>query len=72
MSEISQVMMEDVNRAYREDNTKIARSVFSKDLKLDEINKNASTYSRRLILKTTLIKFNRLYLSFQLSGSWNG
>jgi len=42
MSEISQIMMEDVNRAYRDDNTKVARSVFSKDLQLDEINKNAS------------------------------
>ena len=49
MSEISQVMMEDVTRAYYEDNTKVARSVFSKDLKLDEINKNASTIAENYI-----------------------
>ena len=49
MSEISQEMMEDVTKAYFEDNTKIARSVFSKDLKLDEINKNASTIAEDYI-----------------------
>ena len=49
MSEISEIMMEDVTRAYREDNTKVARSVFSKDLKLDEINKNASTIAEDYI-----------------------
>ena len=49
MSEVSQIMMEDVTRAYREDNTKVARSVFSKDLELDEINKNASTIAEDYI-----------------------
>ena len=49
MSEITQEMMEDVTKAYFEDNTKIARSVFSKDLKLDEINKNASTIAENYI-----------------------
>lgn len=49
MSEITQVMMDDVTMAYFEDNTKIARSVFSKDLKLDEINKNASTIAEEYI-----------------------
>ena len=60
MSEITQDMMEDVTTAYCEDNTKVARSVFSKDLKLDEINKNASTIAEEYI-KNNLIKFNRLY-----------
>lgn len=49
MSEITQEMMEDVTKAYFEDNTKIARSVFAKDLKLDEINKNASTIAENYI-----------------------
>ena len=49
MSEITQEMMEDVTKAYFEDNTKIARSVFAKDLKLDEINKNASTIAEDYI-----------------------
>ena len=49
MSEITQEMMEDVTKAYFEDNTKVARSVFSKDLKLDEINKNASTIAENYI-----------------------
>ena len=35
-------MMEDVIQAYAEDNTKVARSVFAKDLQLNEINQNAS------------------------------
>lgn len=49
MSDITQEMMEDVTKAYFEDNTKIARSVFAKDLKLDEINKNASTIAENYI-----------------------
>ena len=49
MSEIIQVMMDDVTKAYFEDNTKLARSVFSKDLKIDEINKNASAIAEDYI-----------------------
>jgi phosphate transport system protein len=42
MFDTCSVMMEDVSKAYSEDDTKIARSVFSKDLELNEININAS------------------------------
>ena len=49
MSEITQEMMEDVTKAYFEDNTKVARSVFAKDLKLDDINRNASTIAENYI-----------------------
>lgn len=61
MSEVSQVMMEDVTRAYRDDNTKVARSVFSKDLELDEINKNASTIAEEHI-KNNLDKIQQALL----------
>jgi len=61
MSEISQEMMENVTKAYFEDNTKIARSVFSKDLKLDEINKNASTIAEDYI-KNNLDKIQQALL----------
>lgn len=61
MSEITQEMMEDVTKAYFEDNTKIARSVFSKDLKLDEINKNASTIAETYI-KNNLDKIQQALL----------
>ena len=36
-------MMEDVTMAYCSDDTKLARSVFARDLQLNEINRNAST-----------------------------
>ena len=36
-------MMEDVTIAYCSDDTKLARSVFARDLQLNEINRNAST-----------------------------
>ena len=61
MSEVSQLMLEDVTRAYREDNTKVARSVFSKDLELDEINKNASTIAEDHI-KSNLDKIQQALL----------
>lgn len=61
MSEITQEMMEGVTKAYFEDNTKIARSVFSKDLKLDEINKNASTIAEDYI-KNNLDKIQQALL----------
>jgi phosphate transport system protein len=35
-------MMEDVTQAYCSDDTKLARSVFARDLQLNEINRNAS------------------------------
>jgi phosphate transport system protein len=35
-------MMEDVTKAYCTDDTKLARSVFARDLQLNEINRNAS------------------------------
>lgn len=61
MSEITQEMMENVTKAYFDDNTKIARSVFAKDLKLDEINKNASTIAEEYI-KNNLDKIQQALL----------
>lgn len=58
MSEIIQVMMDDVTKAYFEDNTKVARSVFSKDLKIDEINRNASIVAENYI-KSNLDKIQQ-------------
>lgn len=42
MHEMSYKMLEDVSTAYCDDNTKLARSVFAKDLQLNEINKAAT------------------------------
>jgi len=42
MFDTALVMMEDVTTAYCENDTKIARSVFARDLQLNEINRNAS------------------------------
>lgn len=44
-------MMEVVNKAYMEDDTKAARSIFSKDLILDEINQQASLVGEKYIRK---------------------
>lgn len=44
-------MMEVVNKAYVEDDTKAARSIFSKDLLLDEINQQASVVGEKYIRK---------------------
>lgn len=46
-------MMELVIKAYREDDTKIARSVFSKDNILDAINQQASVIGERYIRQET-------------------
>jgi phosphate transport system protein len=43
MFDTSLTMMEDITQACVADDTKIARSIFAKDLNLNEINKNAST-----------------------------
>jgi len=42
-------MMEDVQRAFLEENTKVARSVFQKDDTLDEINGNANRTIEELV-----------------------
>lgn len=61
MSDISQEMMNDVTKAYFEDSTKIARSVFSKDLLLDDINRNASGIAEEFI-KNNLDKIQQTLL----------
>jgi len=42
-------MMDDVTKAYCEDDTKMARSVFARDLELNEINRNASNVAEEYI-----------------------
>ena len=49
MSDTSLLMMGDVTKAYCEDNTKIARSIFARDLELNEINRNASDIAEEYI-----------------------
>ena len=49
MSDISLLMMEDVTKACYEDNTRIAHSIFARDLELNEINRNASTIAEDYI-----------------------
>ena len=61
MFDTSLIMMEDVTEACREDDTKIARSVFAKDLILNEINKNASIVAEDYI-KTNLDKIQQALL----------
>jgi phosphate transport system protein len=51
MFNTSLVMMENVTKAYCEDDTKIARSVFAKDLELNDINRNASIVAEEYIKK---------------------
>ena len=55
------IMMEDVTEACREDDTKIARSVFAKDLNLNEINWNASIVAEEYI-KSNLDKIQQALL----------
>jgi phosphate transport system protein len=43
------VMLGDVTKAYCEDDTKIARSVFARDLEVNEINRNASYVAEEYI-----------------------
>ena len=49
MFDTALLMMENVTKAYCEDDTKIARSVFAKDLELNEINRNASLVAEEYI-----------------------
>lgn len=42
MEDVALEMMDDVTRAYSNDDSKLARSVFAKDLQLNEINQNVS------------------------------
>jgi len=49
MSDTSILMMKDATKAYCEDNTKIARSIFARDLELNEINRNASAVAEYYI-----------------------
>lgn len=49
MTDKAIVMMEDVNKAYYNDDTKLARSVFAKDLVLNDINRKASTVAEEYI-----------------------
>jgi phosphate transport system protein len=61
MFDTSLIMMEDVIEACREDDTKIARSLFSKDLTLNEINRNASVVAEEYI-RSTLDKIQQALL----------
>lgn len=61
MFDTSLVMMEDITEACREDDTKIARSIFSKDLELNEINRTASFIAEEYI-KTNLDKIQQALL----------
>lgn len=61
MSKFSLVMMEDVTEAYREDDTRIARSIFAKDSALNEINRSASLVAEEYI-KSNLDKIQQALL----------
>ena len=61
MFDTSLKMMEDVTEACREDDTKIARSIFAKDLILNEINRNASIVTEEYI-KANLDKIQQALL----------
>ena len=61
MFDTSLVMMEDITQACAEDDTKIARSIFAKDMTLNEINKNASIIVEDYI-KTNLDKIQQALL----------
>ncbi len=49
MSDTALSMMDDVNKAYYNDDTKLARSIFAKDLVLNDINKHASVLAEEYI-----------------------
>ena len=51
MFDTSLQMMDDVTQAYNNDDTRLARSIFSKDLELNEINRNASGIAEDYIKK---------------------
>ena len=61
MFDTSLIMMEDITQACVWDDTKIARSVFAKDLILNEINRNASMVAEDYI-KTNLDKIQQALL----------
>ena len=51
MFDTSLQMMDDVTQAYNNDDTRLARSIFSKDLELNEVNRNASGIAEEYIKK---------------------
>ena len=65
MFETSLLMMESATEACREDNTKLARSIFSMDLVLNEINQNASIVAEEYI-KANLDKIQQALLMISI------
>lgn len=65
MFDTALIMMEDVTKAYCEDDTRVARSVFAKDLILNEINKNSSGIIEDYI-KSNLDKIHQALLIFSI------
>jgi|SRR5688572_1216394 len=65
MFDTALIMMEDVTKAYCDDDTRIARSVFAKDLILNEINKNSSGIIEDYI-KSNLDKIHQALLIFSI------
>lgn len=49
MSEVAQTMMIDVTKAYYDNDSKLARSIFAKDLLINEVNQNASKITEEYI-----------------------
>jgi phosphate transport system protein len=58
MSDTVLTMMDDATKAYYEDDTRIARSLFAKDLELNEINRKASGIAESFI-KSNLDKIQQ-------------
>ena len=65
MFDTALIMMEDVTKAYCDDDTRIARSVFAKDLILNEINKNSSGIIEDYV-KSNLDKIHQALLIFSI------
>jgi phosphate transport system protein len=65
MSETVLEMMDDAAKAYYEDDTKIARSIFAKDLELNEINRKASGITEEFI-KNNLDKIQQALLALSI------
>ena len=61
MTDTALQMLEDVTVAYNTDDTKLARSVFAKDLELNEVNQNASALTEEYI-KTHLDRIQQSLL----------
>jgi phosphate transport system protein len=55
------LMLEDVTKAYCEDDTKIARSIFARDLEVNEVNRNAS-YIAEEYIKSNLNRIQQALL----------